>query len=63
MINDEFPGKWKLMRAKAKGYWAKLSDEDLKKVGGDYKILIGLLQEKYGLTPLQAEQEYRKRVK
>lgn len=63
MNNDEFPAKWKLMRSKAKGYWTKLSDDDLKKVGGDYKVLLALLQEKYGLTQLQAEQEYRKRAK
>jgi uncharacterized protein YjbJ (UPF0337 family) len=33
------------------------------KVGGHFDKLIGLLQEKYGYTRQQAEEEYKKRTK
>lgn len=58
-----FEGKWKQMRGQAKLWWGKLTDDDLEKVGGKYDKLIGLLQEKYGYTQQQAEEEYNKRIK
>ncbi|MDD5371364.1 MAG: CsbD family protein [Anaerolineaceae bacterium] len=63
MNNDIFEGKWKQMRGQAKGWWGKLTDDDLEKVGGKYDQLIGLLQEKYGYTRQKAEEEYQKRAK
>jgi uncharacterized protein YjbJ (UPF0337 family) len=63
MNNNIFEGQWKQIRGKAKGWWGKLTDDDLKKVGGKFETLIGLLQEKYGLSQLQAEQEFKKRTK
>jgi uncharacterized protein YjbJ (UPF0337 family) len=63
MNKDIFEGKWKQMRGQAKGWWGKLTDDDLDKVEGKYDKLIGLLQEKYGYTQQQAEQEYNKRSK
>jgi len=62
MNNDIFAGKWKQIRGQAKGWWGKLTDDDLEKVGGKFDQLIGVLQEKYGYTRLQAEQEYKKRA-
>jgi uncharacterized protein YjbJ (UPF0337 family) len=63
MNNDIFQGKWKQMRGQAKVWWGKLTDDDLEKVGGNVDKLIGLLQEKYGYTRQQAEDEYKKRTK
>jgi uncharacterized protein YjbJ (UPF0337 family) len=63
MNNDVFAGKWKQMRGQAKVWWGKLTNDDLEKVGGNYDQLIGLLQEKYGYTRQQAEEEYNKRTK
>lgn len=61
MNNNIFEGKWKKMRGHAKVWWGKLTDDDLAKVGGQYDKLIGLLQEKYGYTQKQAENEFNKR--
>jgi uncharacterized protein YjbJ (UPF0337 family) len=61
--NNVFEGKWKQMRGQAKIWWGKLTDDDLEKVGGNFDKLIGLLQEKYGYTQLQAEAEYEARTK
>ncbi len=63
MNNNVFEGKWKQIRGQAKTWWGKLTDDDLEKVGGQYDKLIGLLQEKYGYTQMQAEEEYKKRTK
>ncbi len=63
MNNDVFEGKWKQIRGKAKVWWGKLTDDDLDKVEGNYEKLIGLLQEKYGYTREEAEEEWEKRTK
>jgi uncharacterized protein YjbJ (UPF0337 family) len=63
MNNDIFQGKWKQVRGQVRGWWGKLTDDDVEKVGGSYDKLIGLLQEKYGYTKQQAEEEFEKRTK
>lgn len=63
MNDNVFEGKWKQIRGQAKVWWGKLTDDDLEKVGGKFERLIGVLQEKYGYTQQQAEEEYQKRTK
>jgi uncharacterized protein YjbJ (UPF0337 family) len=63
MNNNVFQGKWKQMRGQAKVWWGKLTDDDLEKVGGNIDKLTGVLQEKYGYTQQQAEDEIKKRTK
>lgn len=63
MNYDIFEGKWKQLRGEVKVWWGKLTDDDLDKVEGNYDKLIGLLQEKYGFTREQAEEEWEKRTK
>jgi uncharacterized protein YjbJ (UPF0337 family) len=64
MINNNvFEGKWKQFRGEVKVWWGKLTDDDLDKVEGNYDKLIGLLQEKYGYTQQQAQEEWEKRTK
>jgi uncharacterized protein YjbJ (UPF0337 family) len=62
MNNDIIEGKWKQIRGQAKLWWGKLTNDDLDKVGGSFEKLIGLLQEKYGYTRQQAEDEFNKRT-
>jgi uncharacterized protein YjbJ (UPF0337 family) len=57
MNKDIFEGKWKQVRGEIRGWWGKLTDDDLDKVGGQYEVFVGLLQEKYGYSRQQAEEE------
>lgn len=62
MNKDILEGKWKQMRGEAKGWWGKLTDDDLERAGGKFDVLAGLLQEKYGYTRQRATEEIDKRV-
>jgi uncharacterized protein YjbJ (UPF0337 family) len=63
MNNTIFEARWKKIRARARNWWNKLSDEDIENVEGNFDKLIGLLQVKYGYSRHQAEAEYEKRTK
>lgn len=54
---DVLAGKWKQIRGQVKQLWGKLTDDDLDRISGRADILIGKLQERYGYTREQAEQE------
>jgi uncharacterized protein YjbJ (UPF0337 family) len=62
MNQDILAGKWKRMRGEFKTWWGKLTDDDIDRIGGQKDKLIGLLQERYGYTREQAEQEFERRV-
>ena len=62
MNKDVFEGKWKQVRGEAKVWWGKLTDDDLDKVGGQFDVFAGLLQEKYGYSREQAEEEIEKQM-
>jgi uncharacterized protein YjbJ (UPF0337 family) len=62
MNRDVFEGKWKQVRGEVRGWWGKLTDDDLDKVGGQFDVFAGLLQEKYGYSREQAEEEIEKQM-
>jgi uncharacterized protein YjbJ (UPF0337 family) len=62
MNKDIFEGKWKQMQGQLKGWWGKLTDDDLERVGGKYDEFVGLIQEKYGFTRERVEAEIDKRM-
>ncbi len=57
MNKDIVEGNWKQMRGLIKEWWGKLTNDDLEKINGQYDRLVGLIQQKYGYTKAQAEQE------
>ena len=63
MNKDTFEGKWKEMRRQVKAWWGELTDDDLERTGGKADQIIGLLQQKYGLTKEHAEEEFNRRLK
>ena len=62
MNKDVFEGKWKQVRGEAKVWWGKLTDDDLDKVAGEFDKFVGVLQERYGYSRKQAEEEIEKRL-
>jgi uncharacterized protein YjbJ (UPF0337 family) len=61
MNHNIFVGQWKQMRGALKSWWGKLSDDDFEWIEGQKDKLIGLVQEKYGYTRDQAQDEVDRR--
>lgn len=57
MNEDILKGKWKQLKGEAQKQWGKLTDDEIDQVEGDSTKLAGLIQEKYGKTREQAEEE------
>lgn len=57
MNKDILEGKWKQLRGEIRDKWGQLTDDELDQVAGKRDKLAGLLQERYGYTQLEAEQE------
>ena len=63
MNEDVFAGQWKQMRGELRTWWGKLTDDDVTWIGGQKDKLIGLVQERYGYTRGDAEEEVERRFK
>lgn len=50
-------GKWNQIKGKIKQQWGELTDDDVDRMRGNRAEMIGVLQEKYGKTQAEAEQE------
>lgn len=57
MHEDLLKGKWNTLRKKIKRNW-KLKEADILQISGSEENLVKLLQEKFGYSKKQAEQEY-----
>lgn len=54
-----FKGKWNQLKGSVKKRWGRLTDDDLDVIEGDSQRLSGKLQEKYGKSKEEADQEVR----
>jgi uncharacterized protein YjbJ (UPF0337 family) len=54
---DQIEGKWKQLKGSAKQQFGKLTDDDLEQISGKRDILVGKLQERYGIVKEQAQKE------
>lgn len=54
---DQIEGKWKQVSGAVKKKWGKLTDDELDEIDGDRQILVGKLQEKYGVAKEEAEKQ------
>lgn len=57
MNEDILKGNWKQVRGKIQKQWSKLTKDEVTAIDGDKKVLLGMLQEKYGLTKDEAKEE------
>lgn len=54
---NEIEGKWKQVRGRVRERWGKLTDDDLDVIAGRRDQLIGTLQQRYGQTVDQIEEQ------
>lgn len=54
---DRVKGNWKQLRGKAKVQWGNLTDDELDIIDGRRDVLIGKVQERYGISKDEAAQQ------
>jgi len=56
---DRIEGAWKQFAGKAREQWGRLTEDDVKIVGGQREKLTGKIQERYGITRDEADREIK----
>lgn len=54
---DQIKGNWKQVSGKARQEWGKLTDDDLETAKGHRDVLVGKVQERYGIAKEEAERQ------
>ena len=54
---DQIKGNWKQMQGQAKRQLGKLTDDDLTRAEGDRDMLVGRIQERYGIAKDEAQRQ------
>jgi uncharacterized protein YjbJ (UPF0337 family) len=60
---DILIGSWNQLHDPIKGWWNKLTDDDLKKIDGNYDTLVSVIQTKYGVSPQQAKTQVNQHLR
>jgi uncharacterized protein YjbJ (UPF0337 family) len=56
---DQVKGNWKQFSGTAKVKWGKLTDDEVDQIAGRRDILLGKIQEKYGIAKEEAEKQVK----
>jgi uncharacterized protein YjbJ (UPF0337 family) len=56
---EQIKGNWKQLSGVVKQQWGKLTDDDLAEAEGNRELLVGRIQERYGITKEEAEGQVR----
>lgn len=59
MNTDQLEGNWKQLKGSIQKQWGKLTDDDFDVIAGNREKLAGKLQERYGYSKEQAEEELK----
>ena len=54
---DRIEGNWKQLKGNVKQQWGKLTDDELDVIAGKREHLAGKIQELYGVTKDEADQQ------
>ena len=57
---DILLGKWHELKGQVRQQWGKLTDDDIARLSGKTEELAGVLQQRYGYSKAQAENEINK---
>jgi len=56
---NQVEGNWKQFTGKVKETWGKLTDDEIDQIAGKRDILLGKVQEKYGIAKEEAEKQIK----
>jgi uncharacterized protein YjbJ (UPF0337 family) len=59
---DVLVGSWNQLRGPIKGWWNKLTDDDLNSINGNYDMLVTVLQKKYDYSAQHAKAQVNQRL-
>lgn len=59
MAWDRIEGNWKQFKGKVKETWGDLTDDELDQIAGKRDVLLGKIQERYGIEKDEAERRIR----
>lgn len=54
---DQLKGNWKQLKGDLKSEFGKLTDDEIMQAEGEATVLLGKIQEKYGITKEEAEEK------
>jgi uncharacterized protein YjbJ (UPF0337 family) len=54
---DQIAGEWRNAKGTLRTKWAKLTDDDMDAIAGRKDVLIGKLQQRYGLKKEEVERD------
>ncbi len=60
--SDVMQGNWNEMKGNLRKWWGNLTDDDIEQIKGNKDVLIGKLQQRYGWSRMQAEEEVNRRM-
>lgn len=56
---DQIKGNWKQFKGHARAKWGDLTDDEIDQIQGNRDVLIGKLQERYGIAREEAERQVK----
>ena len=54
---DRVQGNWKQMKGSVQAEWGKHTDDEIDQAAGDRQMLVGKIQERYGIAKDEAERK------
>lgn len=57
MNADQMKGQWNQLKGNIQKQWGKLTSDEIDQIEGDREILIGKIQEHYGVSREAAEKQ------
>lgn len=59
MAWDQIEGNWRQFKGKVKETWGELTDDEIDQIAGKRDVLLGKIQERYGMKKDEAERRLR----
>jgi uncharacterized protein YjbJ (UPF0337 family) len=57
VTKEQIKSNWSQLQERVRAQWGKLTNDDLDEIAGNRKLLAGKIQQQYGLTAEEAEQQ------